>query len=84
MAEPNLSDEAEPNLSDELRAVEQELEGVRASVTALRRQVGGRSEGATDPEETAAAIRSADEQEALAVVLESRRDRLRRRLNETS
>lgn len=73
---------AEPDLSEELRAVEQELEGVRANVTALRRQVGGRAEGATDPEETAAAIRSADEQEALAAVLEARRDRLRRRLNE--
>jgi hypothetical protein len=75
---------AESNLTDELRTVEEELEGVRASVIALRRQVGRRSDGATDPEETAAAIRSADEQEALAVVLEARRDRLRRRLNEAS
>lgn len=60
--------------------MERELAEVRASVAALRGQVGGRSEGATDPEDTAAAIRAADEQEALAAALETRRDALRRRV----
>ena len=73
----------ERNLGEDLRALEQELAGVRANIAALRRQVGGRSEGATDPEETAAAINSADEQQALAEVLEARRDSLRRRIDQS-
>ena len=68
------------DLTEQLRTVEQEIAQVRQSVTDLRAQVGGRGDGATDPEDTAAAIRSADEQETLAGVLETRRDALKARL----
>lgn len=71
------------DLREQLREVEEELDGVRRTAAALRAEIGGRSDGAVDPEDTAAIITSAEEQEAVAVSLEARRDDLRSRLDET-
>jgi hypothetical protein len=72
---------AEADLRAELRLVEEELAGVRRAVAQLRAQIGGRSDGAVDPEDTASAITAAEEQEALAEILQARRDRITAKLN---
>lgn len=64
----------------ELAQVEQELAGVRKTAAELRQQVGDDNSGPTDPEDRAAVISEADEQDNLAAALEDRRDRLRQRL----
>lgn len=65
---------------EELRQVDEELAELRETAVELRAQVGDRSNGATDPAETAAVITSAEEQEALIGALSDRRERLRRKL----
>jgi hypothetical protein len=64
----------------ELAQVEQELAGVRQAAAELRQQVGDDNSGPTDPEDRAAGIAEADEQDNLAASLEQRRDALRARL----
>ena len=65
---------------EELRVIEEEIAGIRESVAELRRQVGDRSDGSVEPEETAATISSAEELEAILDTLQTRRDNLARRL----
>jgi hypothetical protein len=65
---------------EELRLVNDELDSLRETVVELRGQIGARTDGTTDPAETAALIESADEQEALIGALEARRDALLRQL----
>ena len=65
----------------ELAQVEQELADVRRSAAELRQQSGDDNSGPTDPEDRAALIAEADEQDNLAATLERRRDALRARLN---
>jgi hypothetical protein len=65
---------------EELRLVDEEIAEMRESVVELRRQVGDRSDGSVEPEETGATINSAEELEAILDTLETRRDELARRL----
>jgi hypothetical protein len=65
---------------EELRQVDEELAELRQTAASLRAQIGDRSDGPTDAEETALVITSAEEQEALIGALAERRERLRRRL----
>jgi hypothetical protein len=67
-------------LREELRLAEEELARVRRTANEIRAEIGGRRDGAVDSEDMAAAITSAEEQEALATSLQARRDRLRARL----
>jgi hypothetical protein len=64
----------------ELAQVEQELADVRRAAAQLRQQSGDDNSGPTDPEDRAAVITEADEQDNLAAALELRRDALRQRL----
>lgn len=74
------TDQDQAALREELREVEQELQQLRQTAADVHAEVGGRLDGAVDQEDTAAEITSAEEQEALANVLQARRDRLRARL----
>jgi SMC interacting uncharacterized protein involved in chromosome segregation len=65
---------------EELRLVEEEIAGIRESVAQLRRQIGDRSDGSVEPEETASTISSAEELEAILDTLQTRRENLARRL----
>ena len=75
-------DQDEAGLREQLRRVEEELAGVRRVAAQLRAEIGARSDGAVDPEDVAATITSAEEQDAVAASLQTRRDSLRARLNE--
>jgi hypothetical protein len=66
---------------DEILAVDAELAELRRVSAQLRSEIGRRDDGATDPEDLAAAITSVQEQEALIGVLEARRERLQARLS---
>jgi hypothetical protein len=66
---------------EELRQVDEELAELRRTAVELRAQIGDRSDGPTDPAETALVITAAEEQEALIAVLESRREALVRHLD---
>jgi hypothetical protein len=66
---------------DELREVEDEIAGLQRSALELRQQVGGRTDGTVEPEETAATIASAEELEAIVDTLQSRREELVRRVS---
>lgn len=68
------------SIREELRQIEKDLERIRAEAADLHRQVGDL--GPTDPVERSALINMAQEQEALAVELEARREGLLQRLNE--
>ena len=76
------TDETDVTSREELQLVDEELKAMRRTATELRQQIGDRSNGATDPAETAAAIEQAEVQEALVAAMASRRERLWRRLNE--
>ena len=65
---------------DEILSVDAELAELRRVSAELRSEIGHRDDGATDPEDLAAAITSVEEQEALIGVLEARRERLLARL----
>jgi len=65
---------------DEILSVDAELAELRRVSAQLRSEIGRRDDGATDPEDLAAAITSVEEQEALIGVLEARRERLLARL----
>jgi hypothetical protein len=73
-------DVEQPEVSEQLRVVDEEIAGLRATAEQLRAQVGDRADGATDPAERAAVITAAEEQEALIGVLTERREVLARRL----
>jgi len=75
-----MTEQSDQDTHEQLRLVEEEIAGLRESVTELRRQVGDRSDGNLEPEETAATISSAEELEAILDTLETRRDDLARRL----
>lgn len=70
------------DLRRELLGVEADLGELRDSARGLRRQIGERWFEPMDPSERAALITAAEEQEALAEVLEVRRADLRRLLSE--
>jgi len=65
---------------DEIRVVDAELDELRRTAAGLRAEIGGRSDGTSEPEEMAATITSAEEQEALIGVLEARREKLQHQL----
>lgn len=67
-------------IRNELRAVEEELESLRAQARSLRSPIGGRDAGPMDLAENASQLQLAEEQEALIEVLENRRDTLMRKL----
>jgi hypothetical protein len=67
-------------MREQLQLVDEELAGLRAEVDELRAQFGGRASGPMDLAESAAAITSAEEQEALIEALEERRAGLLRKL----
>ncbi len=75
-----MTTSSDRDLREELRLVEEEIAGLRESAADLRKQVGDRSDGSLEPEETAATISSAEELEAIIDTLESRRDDLSRRI----
>jgi hypothetical protein len=64
------------DLREEVRVVEDELARLRSTVAALREQIGERSDGARDAAELAAVLTAAEEQEAVAGILENRRAEL--------
>ena len=66
----------ERNLQEELRSLDEEIAETRVSALELRRQVGDRSDGNLEPEETAATISRAEELEAILDLLQNRRDEL--------
>lgn len=70
----------EPGLREQLRTVDEELRELRRTAAQLRAQIGGRSDGAVDLEDSASAITGAEEQEALIAALEVRREGLLKRL----
>jgi hypothetical protein len=67
---------------EELRLVEEDLARLRETAADLRRRLGERSDDPTDPEERAALIEAAEENEALIARLEVRREELLGRLGE--
>jgi regulator of replication initiation timing len=69
-------------LRQELQRVEEELARVRQEAADLRRRIGERWHEPTDAEERTQLITLAEEQEALAEVLENRREELLRLLGE--
>jgi hypothetical protein len=72
------ADDSRAALERELRQVEADVAELRRTAAELREQVG--EIGPTDAVERSALITQAEEQEALAVELEARRDELRQRL----
>ncbi len=75
-----MTQQSDRDLREQLRRVDEEISELRASAAALRRQVGDRTDGSVEPEETAATISSAEELEAIVDSLETRRDDIARRL----
>lgn len=73
--EPDQAD-----LREELHVLDEELAELRATTRELRAQIGGRSEGAVDPEDVASTLQGVEEQEALIGALEQRRTGLLQRL----
>lgn len=72
--------EPEATTREELRLVEEDLARLRETATDLRRRLGERGDDPTDPEERAAVIEAAEENEALVARLEVRREELLGRL----
>jgi F0F1-type ATP synthase membrane subunit b/b' len=75
-----MTQRSEAELRAELERVDGEIAELRASAAEIRQQVGGRSDGTVEPEETAATIGSAEELEAIADTLVARRDEVARQL----
>lgn len=76
-----MTEQSDRDRREELRLVDEEIAEMRESAAALRRQVGDRSDGSVEPEETAATISRAEELEAIISTLQTRRDDLARRLD---
>jgi hypothetical protein len=68
-------------LRAEVRLVEEELAQLRRTTQEVRRRIGERAEGPTDPEEIGMQLTAVQEQEAVIAALEARRDALRARLD---
>jgi F0F1-type ATP synthase membrane subunit b/b' len=64
------------SIREELKLVEEDLAQLRETASSLREQIGERADGPIDPEEHAAMIESAEEQEFLIEQLEARREEL--------
>lgn len=79
-AQPDPDLEPFPDPQEELRLVEEDLELLRKEATELRERIGQRGDGPTDPEENAAMIERAEEAESQIELLQSRRQKLLRRL----
>jgi hypothetical protein len=67
-------------IREELRLVEEDLAQLRETAASLRHRIGEREDDPTDPEERAAMIENADEQESLIDQLEARREELLKKL----
>jgi hypothetical protein len=67
-------------IAEELRLVQDDIVRLRETAADLWRRIGERDEEPTDPEERAALIEAAQEQEALIDQLEAGREDLLRRL----
>ncbi len=65
----------------ELRQLDEEIAETRESAAELRRQIGDRTDGTLEPEETAATISSAEELETIVDTLQTRRDEVARQLD---
>jgi hypothetical protein len=72
--------QSESALRDEIRVVEGELTELRRTVIELRTEIGGKTDGPSDPEDTTALLTSVEEQEAVIGILEARRDKLQSQL----
>jgi predicted nucleic acid-binding Zn-ribbon protein len=66
----------EAEIRDELKELDNDLARLRETARSLREQIGGQADGATDQEEHAELIESAEEQEFMADQLETRREEL--------
>jgi hypothetical protein len=64
----------------ELDKVEREIEQLRTSAHELRSSLGDEAGGPMEPEDRAATLTQAEEQEAIIETLEARRDELKREL----
>jgi hypothetical protein len=71
-------------MAEELRLVQDDIARLGETAADLRGRIGERDEEPTDPEERAALIDAAEEQEALIDQLEARREELLRRLGHGS
>ena len=79
---PMADDDDKAALREELRLLDDELAELRHAAKEIRQRVGQRADAPTDPAEVGATIELAEEQEALAAVLEARRENLLERLGE--
>lgn len=75
-----MNDRAE--LEEQLAETERQLEETLRQAAALRGQAGADSGGVTEMEDVTVDVQRAEEQEAIAGVLEQRRERLRERLRD--
>jgi hypothetical protein len=67
-------------IRDELDKVEGEIETLRKSAHELRASLGDEAGGPMEPEDRAATLTQAEQQEAIIETLEARRDQLKREL----
>jgi len=67
-------------LQEQLRTLDAEVAEMRQTVAGLRRGIGNSSDAPVDAADMAAAITSAQEQEAVLKLLEAKRDDVQRRL----
>jgi hypothetical protein len=73
-------DVTEEGLREELRLVEEEIAQLSAAGAELRRRVTEGVDEPVDPEERAASLTAAEEQEAIVATLEQRRRELQQRI----
>jgi cell division protein FtsB len=66
-----------------LKVLDEEIAGLAARVSELRRQIGERTDAPTDPEEVSQLLTEAEQQEAILATLRARRDDLKERLDQT-
>jgi len=76
------ADNSRTALQEELRKVEADLENLRRTAANLRQRLGERWDDPADALDKSALITAAEEQEALADELDSRRNKLLGRLGE--
>jgi F0F1-type ATP synthase membrane subunit b/b' len=75
-----MADMTNDEIRAELDKVENEIEGLRKTAQELRSGLDDAASGPAEPEERAAAIEQAEEQELIIETLEARRDDLKRQL----
>jgi hypothetical protein len=71
-----MADDRTTGVTEELRLLEEEIAGLRRSAAELRRQIGEHADAPWDPEDLAALITQAEEQEFFLAELEARREAL--------